>query len=206
MKSSESARLIAARQVTARDSAAPTRRSNASSSSSVAFEYMLGRGLQAQRGASASKAGRAGPASGAPASSGRASVAPASAAAYRPLVEQTARKYGLDPALLFGVIESESGFNPRAVSSAGAKGLMQLMDGTARGYGVADPYSPQQNVDAGARFLRDLLRRYDGSTSLALAAYNAGPGAVDRYGGVPPYQETRTYVARVQAATKRYAG
>jgi soluble lytic murein transglycosylase-like protein len=198
--------MTAARQVTARDFTLPARRSNASSSPSVAFEHMLGRGLQAQRDASAIGVGRRAPAAGAPASSGRASGASASAAAYRPLVEQTARKYGLDPALLFSVIESESGFNPRAVSSAGAKGLMQLMDGTARGYGVVDPYSPQQNVDAGARFLRDLLKRYDGSTSLALAAYNAGPGAVDRYGGVPPYQETQTYVARVQAATKRYVG
>jgi soluble lytic murein transglycosylase-like protein len=199
MKSSESARLVAARQAAALSSAPAKQRSNGLSP--VAFEYMLGRGLQTQRSASVAGAGRASSTSSA---SGRGSAS-GSAAAYRPLVEQTARKYGLDPALLLGVIESESGFNPRAVSSAGAKGLMQLMDGTARGYGVVDPYSPQQNVDAGARFLRDLLKRYDGSTSLALAAYNAGPGAVDRYGGVPPYKETQTYVARVQSAAKRYA-
>lgn len=125
---------------------------------------------------------------------------------YGPLIADAARRYGVDPALVAGVIESESGFNARATSSAGAKGLMQLMDGTARGLGVADSYDPVQNVNGGTKFLRQLLDRYNGDARLALAAYNAGGGAVDRYGGVPPYPETQRYVPRVLAAAERYRG
>jgi soluble lytic murein transglycosylase-like protein len=113
------------------------------------------------------------------------------------MARQVAREHGLDPALLAGVASVESGWNPRAESPAGAKGLMQLMDGTARQLGVTDPFDPAQSLRGGAQYLRDLLNRYGGDQRLALAAYNAGPGSVDRFGGIPPYPETQHYVAAV---------
>ena len=119
-------------------------------------------------------------------------------AAYRGLFEQAGQRYGVSPDLLAAVAQTESGFNPRAVSSAGARGLMQLMPATARGLGV-DPSNPAQAVDGAARLLSQNQRSF-GSTSLALAAYNAGAGAVSRYHGVPPYAETRSYVTKVLAA------
>jgi soluble lytic murein transglycosylase-like protein len=125
----------------------------------------------------------------------------AAPAAYRALFQQAGQRYGVSPDLLAAVAQTESGFNAGAVSGAGARGLMQLMPATARGLGV-DPTKPAEAVDGAARLLSQHLRSF-GSTSLALAAYNAGPGAVTRYHGVPPYAETRSYVAKVLAAAGR---
>lgn len=105
---------------------------------------------------------------------------------------------GVPPNLFVALVEAESGFNPTAVSSAGAMGLAQLMPATARALGVTNPFDPQQNLAAGARYLKSLLAQF-GSVPLALAAYNAGPAAVTFYGGVPPYPETEAYVARVMS-------
>ena len=113
------------------------------------------------------------------------------------LVEQAARRHGLDPALVLAVVSVESGFKPQAVSPKGAQGLMQLMPRTAASLGVEDAFDPEQNLDAGVRHLEALVRQYDGDLTRALAAYNAGQGAVARHGGVPPYRETRAYVRRV---------
>lgn len=117
---------------------------------------------------------------------------------FADLFAAASRKYGVPAALLSAVARQESGFNPRAVSAAGAQGLMQLMPGTARRLGVSNSFDPAQAVDAAARMLRDLTRRF-GSTELALAAYNAGPGAVLKYGGIPPYPETQRYVRHVMS-------
>jgi len=122
----------------------------------------------------------------------------------RDLILAAARQEGVPPALLAAVVEVESGFNPHAVSPAGAKGLTQLMDGTARALGVTDPFDPWQSLIGGARYLRTQLARFSGNVALALAAYNAGPGAVEAAGGqVPPYAETRLYVRRALAAYAR---
>jgi soluble lytic murein transglycosylase-like protein len=116
------------------------------------------------------------------------------------LVQEAAGRHQVDPALVRAVIETESNFNPQAKSRKGAMGLMQLIPTTAQRFGVSDAYSPQQNVDAGVRYLKTLLERYDGNLDLALAAYNAGEGAVDRAHGVPAFRETRDYVQKVQNA------
>ena len=121
----------------------------------------------------------------------------AGAEEIRSLAVDAARRHGLDPDLVVAVAAVESGFRPTAVSPKGAQGVMQLMPGTARDLGVSDPLDPAANVDAGTRYLRDLLARFDGDLSKALAAYNAGPGAVARHQGVPPYRETRDYVKKV---------
>ena len=113
------------------------------------------------------------------------------------LVNTASSDHQLSPALVHAVIDIESGGDPSAISVAGAMGLMQLMPGTARGYGVADAFDPYENIEAGCSYLHDLLGRYKGNLDLALAAYNAGPGAVDKYGGVPPYPETQSYVRNV---------
>jgi soluble lytic murein transglycosylase-like protein len=124
---------------------------------------------------------------------------------YAQLFTTAGRRHGVDPTLLAAIAKQESGFDPRAVSHAGAQGLMQLMPATAAGLGVGNSFDPAQAVDGAARLMKDLLGEF-GRVDLALAAYNAGPGAVKRYGGIPPYPETRHYVPAVlghQAALER---
>lgn len=113
------------------------------------------------------------------------------------IIEKASFKYDLDPDLIHSVIEIESAGDPSVISNKGAKGLMQLMDSTASEMGVKNPFNPQQNIFGGAKYLRKMLDRYDGDTTLALAAYNAGPGAVDKYKGIPPFTETQDYVSKV---------
>lgn len=115
-----------------------------------------------------------------------------------PIIEAAAKKHGVDPDLVRRVVKAESGGNTRAVSKAGAQGAMQLMPGTSRGLGVKDPFDPRQNIDGGVRYLKQQLDAFGGDEEKALAAYNAGPGAVRKYGGVPPFPETQAYVAKIR--------
>jgi hypothetical protein len=126
-------------------------------------------------------------------------VPPPSSLDIQRLVIQTAQRHGVDPALALAVAKAESDFNPLARSPKGAMGVMQLMPETAKSLGVTDPFNPAQNIDGGIRYLRQLLERFNGQVTLAVAAYNAGPNAVARYGGVPPYPETQTFLRRVLA-------
>lgn len=121
---------------------------------------------------------------------------------YDDLIRQQASEKGLSPDLVRAVIQAESGFNPHAISPKGAMGLMQLMPATARELGVSDPFQPEENIRGGVTYLARLLARYDQNVELALAAYNAGPGSVERYGAVPPYRETQAYVKKITGATK----
>ncbi len=123
---------------------------------------------------------------------------------YSDMINAAAQKYGIDPALLKGLIRQESNFNPNAKSPAGAAGLCQLMPGTAASLGCANPLDPAQAIDAGAKYLSQQLKAFGGDPRKALAAYNAGPGAVQRYGGVPPYAETQNYVRSVMTFADQY--
>lgn len=113
------------------------------------------------------------------------------------LIDETSRRYGVDSALVHAVVRAESAFDHLAVSRAGARGLMQLMPGTASEVGVRDVFQPRDNLEGGVYYLREMLDRFSGDARLALAAYNAGPAAVDNHGGIPPYAETHDYVNRV---------
>jgi soluble lytic murein transglycosylase-like protein len=124
---------------------------------------------------------------------------------YAPLVQKAAREHSLDRALLQAMIAAESGFDPHAVSRKGAVGLMQLMPETARRYGVRNPYDPADNIRGGAKYLRDLLQKFNNDLSLTLAAYNAGEDAIVQYGNrIPPYRETLDYVPRVLTLYREY--
>jgi soluble lytic murein transglycosylase-like protein len=123
---------------------------------------------------------------------------------YNALIEQAAARNGVNPAVLHGLIQQESGFDPNAVSSAGASGLTQLMPGTASTLGVANTLDPAESIEGGARYLGELTSQFGGNTEEALAAYNAGPGAVEQYGGIPPYAETQSYVANVLSNAEAY--
>lgn len=122
------------------------------------------------------------------------------------LIEEYSSKNGLDADFVRAVVKQESGFNEHATSHCGAAGLMQLMPGTAKGLGVKNPYDAEQNVAGGTKMLAGLLKTYGGNKELALAAYNAGGGAVKKYGGIPPYKETQHYVKNVLNIYNRYKG
>ena len=122
---------------------------------------------------------------------------------YEPLVQEAAEFHGVDPDLVRAVVRTESAFDPTAVSTAGAQGLMQLMPALSEELGVKDPFDPRENVFAGVRYLRALLDQHEGDETLALASYNAGPGAVMRYNGVPPYPETEHYIRNINGLLSR---
>jgi len=125
-------------------------------------------------------------------------------AEYDQIISSCSSKYGVSPSLIKAVIHAESGYNPNAVSRKGASGLMQLMPGTARSLKVSNSFDPQDNVEGGVKYLRFLLDTFHGDVSLAVAAYNAGLNKVAKYGGIPPYNETRTYVNRVLSYMQSY--
>jgi len=120
-----------------------------------------------------------------------------SLSAFEGIIKEAATLHNVDPHLVKAVILQESGGNPQAISSRGAKGLMQLMDGTARMLGVSDPFDIKQNISGGVKYLATLLKKFDGNVRKALAAYNAGPATVEKYGGIPPYEETQKYVENI---------
>ena len=114
------------------------------------------------------------------------------------IVQKYADLYGIDPSLIHAIIQTESAYDPKAISSAGAEGLMQIMPKTAESLGITDSFDTDQNIEAGVRYLKNLLDQYDGNLEFALAAYNAGEGSVQKYGGVPPYPETITYIKKIK--------
>lgn len=162
-----------------------------------------GAGFQAQLAAATGGMPAAAPL--ATAAGGPLGAAPGAPTPFAAEIDAAAARHGVDPALLRALIRAESNFDPNATSPAGAQGLTQLMPGTARSLGVTNPFDPAQAIDGGARYLRDALDRFGGDPRLALAAYNAGPGAVERFGGVPPYAETQAYVERVLGYMREYS-
>jgi soluble lytic murein transglycosylase-like protein len=158
--------------------------------------------LQAASGAGAS--GVAGAANAAYAPSLQSASPGAESSEYESLIAQAAARNGVDPAVLHGLIEQESGFDPNATSGAGASGLTQLMPGTASSLGVANPLDPAESIEGGARYLAQMMSQFAGNTGEALAAYNAGPGAVEQYRGIPPYAETQSYVSKVLGYAEAY--
>jgi soluble lytic murein transglycosylase-like protein len=123
---------------------------------------------------------------------------------YKSIIDNAAKRYGVDKALIRAVIHAESSFNPTAVSRQGAQGLMQLMPATADDLGVADPFNATENINGGTQYLAQLLKQFDGDSRLATAAFNAGPNAVRKFAGIPPYAETKVYVERVAILRARY--
>ena len=122
------------------------------------------------------------------------------------LIEKYAQKNNLDPDFIKAVVKQESGFNPDAKSKCGAMGLMQLMPQTAKGLGVVDAFDPEQNIEGGVKYLKSMLNRFNNDPKLALAAYNAGPAAVQKYGDIPPYKETQNYVKNILASYEAIKG
>lgn len=122
------------------------------------------------------------------------------------MINEASKKHGVDEALIRAVIRQESAFNPQATSHCGAQGLMQLMPDTAKELGCTNAYDPYQNIMSGTKYLKQLLDRFDGNMTKAIAGYNAGPGAVEKYGGLPPYAETQDYVTKVLGNYRNYKG
>ncbi len=190
--------IESARQVAGGGLLASTAASTASPAATQGSSPDFASALQAATTADVSSAAGAQPTATSAAGAGEAG------GEYEALIDQAASRNGLDPAVLHGLIEQESGFDPSATSSAGASGLTQLMPGTASSLGVANPLDPAESIEGGARYLGQLTTQFGGNTEDALAAYNAGPGAVQQYGGIPPYPETQSYVSKVLGYAESY--